>query len=786
MQNGFKKAVIRHPYILLWVFAGILLIAFGALLGAQQSRDIPANANRPEVTDERVEEITHGTEANIAAATTTVTTTTTLCYETIPVSNFRAEDLSANIATDMDYTTWWYDSQTDSRYLFFPATADLSSVKLTFEAAGGLALNGIRLTSGECTDVFADETEFQITTGELDCGTLHVMQSDLPCIFLETETGSIAQVEKRNGNKDTGKLLILDENGGTQYDGALEWIQAHGNSSWDYSKKKPYNIKLENKADLFGMGKAKKWALLSNYLDHGMIRNSTALKLSELAGCEYTMDSVYTDLYIHGEYRGTYQLYERVQVQKNRVNITDLEEANEEANEQALDAYQQVISNGDKSSYAPDTYKYWNIPNNPSDITGGYLLQFQTYNRYPSKAASGFVTKRGQCVQLQTPEHASKDELFYIRTFMQELEDAIYSENGYNSKGKHYSDYLDVESFLKSYLIQEITENADGSYTSFFFWKESDTLGDGKLHCGPVWDFDLGFCNFARLVDLSSAGIGKFYSAKLDAFYAKHLPINGFPDNDASYSKELKAKHPEMAVGWMGMLYEKEIPRITELYFETFLPAVEQICDTEIPALTAYLSKSAAMNNAKWNMLGKNRPLGPVNGYTYEECTAYISNYLTKHCDFLTKEWLSTVKESLADNLPNEMNQLPLNAYDSKGIAALCGEIAAGQAEIQAAGDYTATKEAYQAAIASFADVPTAEISGDFDDNGEVDSLDATALLRHYAKSLAEMDDPVTATQRQNGDVDKNGKLDAVDAMHILRHSVNKLMGVDYPLPVEK
>lgn len=73
---------------------------------------------------------------------------------------------------------------------------------------------------------------------------------------------------------------------------------------------------------------------------------------------------------------------------------------------------------------------------------------------------SGFVTSRGQAVEIDGPEYASKEQILYIRNFVQETEDAIYSETGYNSKGKHYSDYIDADSLITAYLVQEISMKA--------------------------------------------------------------------------------------------------------------------------------------------------------------------------------------------------------------------------------------------------------------------------------------------------------------------------------------
>ena len=73
------------------------------------------------------------------------------------------------------------------------------------------------------------------------------------------------------------------------------------------------------------------------------------------------------------------------------------------------------------------------------------------------------------------------------------MEDAIYSDTGYNAKGKHYTEYLDEDSLIIAYLVQEISENIDATYSSFYLWKDSDLTGDGKLQSQAAFQSCLGF-----------------------------------------------------------------------------------------------------------------------------------------------------------------------------------------------------------------------------------------------------------------------------------------------------
>ncbi len=743
-------------------------------------------------------------------------------FEQVPVLNFRVSELSPTVMTEMDYVDWWYCQWEDARYLFLPATADRSRLKLDFKASGTLTLNGKTVTSGQMTDIFTAD-ELQVRVGTVDCGTLYVMQSNLPVMYMTTATGGLDKLNKASRLTDyyeTGSLLCLNADGSTDYSGEMEKLTSHGNSSWDYAylynmdtqegqnplttstdRKGPYNLKLPEKAKLYGMGKAKKWVLMGNKLDYSMLRNRVASDIAEEIGLEFGMDYAYADLYCDGSYRGTYQIYERVQVQKHRVNITDLEEATEALNDKALDEYTEIGVGGAIKGLTPGSYRYFDIPNNPADITGGYLIQFQLANRYTSNVSdrSGFVTSHGQPVQLVSPENASKAQVLYIRNFVQELEDALYSETGYNSKGKCYSDYLDIDSLALGYLLLELSANADGQWTSFFLWKDSDAAGDGKLHYGPVWDYDFGFLNYYRSVKDAT---GQWFNAKGDPMtfstwdtnnlYIMHQPVHGYYEVNADGSQ----MNPGAAtLGWLGQFYRHEEQRIAELYFERVAPVAEKYSDPTQPGgarvtqMGEEMLDAGNMNAARWHMFGYKpfKALGPDHGDSFTECVEFVRNYIANRDKGLQGIWLGAAEQALAEKIPALLDAVPLARYDSDGVTALNAAVEAGRAAVTAAADYAAAQEAFAGVQHAIDAVPMKELPGDFNNDLKVDIYDAQSLLMRYAMELAELDtDALDATRRRNGDVDRNGRLDAVDAMHILRCVNLRLIGCDYDFSTGK
>ena len=396
------------------------------------------------------------------------------------ISAFAVNTDSAENASNLGAVEWYMASD-GNYYIFLPSSADRSNLTVWFTADEDVMCGETKLADGEATDVFANGDSFTLTCGTASYEVKVLQASNSGTVYINTESGNMDAIHADKSHKEKGVIIILDENGNVQYDGKLSSIKGRGNTSWQQAKK-PYNIKLDKKTDLFGMGKNKSWCLIANATDKTMIRNQLMLDLAYSIGVDTTSLTKQTELYLNGKYAGLYLLTEKVDIGENRIDIYDLEGATEDVNDKDLDEYKLA---GKQNSQTWGTIKYADIPNNPSEITGGYLLEFEKIYRYPDEA-SGFITDIGQAIVVKTPEYASKAQVEYISSYYQDFEDALYSATGYNSKGKHYSEYVDVDSLAKMYIIQEFSAIFDGCSSSFFMWKD---VG-GKLTAGPAWDYD--------------------------------------------------------------------------------------------------------------------------------------------------------------------------------------------------------------------------------------------------------------------------------------------------------
>ncbi len=495
--------------------------------------------------------------------------------DTGDIAAFSVTDASSQNGVAEDIS--WFKASDGTYFIFLPSSADRSKLSVQFEADGEVMCSDTVLENGEVTDIFAGGDSFVLTCGEKSYN-LRVLQSENEAtIYVNTKSGNMTGVHNDKSHKEPGTIVILDENGGIEYNGKLDYIKGRGNSTWNHIKK-PYNIKLEKKTDLFGMGKNKSWCLLANASEASMIRNQLAYDLAYNLGIDTTSPTRQVNLYLNGEYAGLYLLTEKVDIGENRIDIYDLEGKTEELNSKELDEYPLA---GWQDSQIRGTIKYAAIPNNPEDITGGYLLELEKIYRYTDEV-SGFITDNGQAVVVKTPEYASKAQVEYISGYYQDFEDALYSGTGYNSKGKHYSEYIDVDSLAKMYLMIEYTANFDGCSSSFYLWKD---VG-GKLTAGPAWDFDL------------SLGQGSPNNL------INHVPDTADPHllyaqtcfigNHAENKKSLLAQ---------AFTHNDFQAKVEEIWADEFVSCYPEFLEN-ITAFSSQISKSFIMNSVRWNNYG--------------------------------------------------------------------------------------------------------------------------------------------------------------------------------------
>ena len=507
---------------------------------------------------------------------------------------------------------WEYGTNTT---FFLPACTDGAKLTLFYSAQYAVKIDGEAYASGQalCLDMTKTHT---ILYGRTERKLRFMFSQHLPAVFLQTESGGTDYIHAVNGNKEPGSVLVLNTAGETLCEGPLEHVRGRGNSSFSQPKK-PYQIKFAQKTSLFGMNAAKKWVLLANHKDVTFLRNEIMFEAADMLGAAYPLQGQLIDLYMNGCYLGNYQLCEKVETAGGRIEIEDLEEKTEALNDQPLNEYKRFGSSTVKTA----TQKGFEIPNNPEDITGGYLLELEKSFHYP-ESRSGFVTRRGQPVVIKSPEFASREQVAYISDYIQHFEDALFAEDGVDPvTGRHYTDYIDLDSMVCEYLLEEVFKNYDVNKSSQFIVKPSDSENKPAVF-GPAWDFDLSMGDWADEYNLSVASPKRLLAAaKGNAYY------------------------------WLPRLYTHQdfYERAITLYYERFVPYLKALLgeakaqDAEITPLALRgerLTASAAMNFTRWPILNSDRS-NVKTGTTYPANIDHLSRWLTARMAFLDTEWLA-------------------------------------------------------------------------------------------------------------------------------------------------
>ena len=262
----------------------------------------------------------------------------------------------------------------------------------------------------------------------------------LPIINIELNGVSLEEIN--GGDKDikySSNRLAIREGGITrEYDDIV--VKGRGNGTWT-QEKKPYQIKFNEKVDLFGLGKAKKWVLLANAMDATNLRTAAAFRLEEMLDMKYRFSGEFVELYINNRYEGLYYLTHAVEVGKNVVDLKDS---------------MGILVELDNLYY--EWERYYKTGN------GDYLLVKDVVDEMNEEEA--------------------------MRRFLKaydEFERAVAEKNYERVK-----ELVDIESFAQYYLLSEFLVNPDAYWTSFYMYKDGDS---DKIHAGPGWDFDLAFAN---------------------------------------------------------------------------------------------------------------------------------------------------------------------------------------------------------------------------------------------------------------------------------------------------
>ncbi len=298
------------------------------------------------------------------------------------------------------------------------------------------------------------------------------------CVFFVANLIVILRRDKKLGLNELPRIELFSDvtiediynNGkGIRYDGSLYSdseniykdiaIKGRRHSTF-LMDKMPFQIRFNEKTELFGLGRSRKWILLANFFDNAYVRNAVAFYLERVLGEKYAMSGQFVNLYYNDENQGLYYLTPKVEIGKDRIDLRD---------------------------------------------PLGIVVEFDSLY-YQDKRC--YVADDGGC--LTVSDLVSDDnEIEAMMDFMDNYNRLIWSaQNGdYVTSSK----LADMESLAIYYLISEFSVNPDAYASSFYFYKDG---ANDVIHAGPGWDFDYAFGNrnwgYAREDEFYSPSYSQF------------------------------------------------------------------------------------------------------------------------------------------------------------------------------------------------------------------------------------------------------------------------------------
>lgn len=348
----------------------------------------------------------------------------------------------------------WKEEETGEYFLFLPSGFSEQKNELVIKYEdwkGTIKLDGTECLSGSLWVEGEEEKMHRLEVydplGQCHLNTTcRVLASEkLPSLFITVEDKEDLLRTEDFANKkyiEAGSAIMVDENGSFLWQENLSEFKVRGNLTATYDKK-PFTFSFSKPREVLGMEPATKWNLLANATDGSYIRNKIIRDLAYESIDTYEPQGEFAEVYLNGVYQGLYLLTEVVEIADNRIEI--------------------------------DWDENWFIE---------MELDFRA-----REDATQIVTDRGQNFIVHAKTDVSKKELEEIRNRLNDVESALFAEDGVSTvSGKCLEELIDLESFAQAWLVEELSGDHDVGITSQFAYALKE--GDALWYAGPTWDFD--------------------------------------------------------------------------------------------------------------------------------------------------------------------------------------------------------------------------------------------------------------------------------------------------------
>ncbi|MBR2965906.1 MAG: CotH kinase family protein [Clostridia bacterium] len=445
---------------------------------------------------------------------------------------------------------------------------------------------------------------------------------EMPRIDINTEDGSNEWATKYNRNDKLAGIIDYVDSTVSVSRCPEDWVledlpcevKVRGNYTLEYEKK-PIRLKFNKKQAMLGLNegeKFKSWVLLADWKDLSLQQNATTFLMGQYILEEdglYSSDYTHVEVYLNGQYWGVYLLVE--QQQTNRLDTTEPD-----------DDYE-----GTDIGYLFEYDGYWNLedPNKGGDYTfsidygnvqligldgqrrnpgvNGYTIKSDTY----STAQRNFIKNYTNNVFKMLYQAAVNNKYYKFNDDYTALVETTISGSVYD----HLNQYVDIQSFVDTYIMHEIMCDPDIGWSSFYLHVDFGPEGEKRLRLEAPWDKD------------SAYGIRSGFMNSATGMYAAN---NSNPwlvvlINEDWFQEMVKDK-------WVSL---KEKGLLNALL-------------TNIETLATHYKEYYDHNFERWEnrvIYGNGELTNELNSYrTEREAADYLKRWLTKRFGYLDRQWI--------------------------------------------------------------------------------------------------------------------------------------------------
>lgn len=455
--------------------------------------------------------------------------------------------------------------------------------------------------TGLSINLTKEENYYECGEGERGCSIELVNMGDAGVLFLNTTIkNSLEYLHADKGNELTAEYTAVDSSSRLNVGNLI--ISGRGNDSFQHfdNWKNGFSLTLKNRDTLLGMPENEDFVLLAGYRYNSLMNYILERGMFKEMDFKYAYDYKIINVFIDGSYRGVYMLTGSQEIDKDRYDLDNSYAETEAMNDKKLSDYEKIT---DTDVTTSANRVYYDIPNVPEDVSGGYLLE-EDFKDYPD-SRSRFTSKRGTTITMKSNPYAAKAQVDYAADLWQDFEDALYAEDGYNDKGGYYADYLDLESMADLCLTYELAQDPSISGSVYFYLNK----GERRLYAGNHWDSERGYEKLKAVSDKSWLG------------FREH------------------GKYDDEGSGFFKKLYDHEdfIEALSKRWREKFLKTTEIILSDDeivnedgVSSLLGYkklYEKESIIEHLRW-------PTSDV-----ERKNGFISSFMKKRIEALS-EWL--------------------------------------------------------------------------------------------------------------------------------------------------